>query len=265
MKRNVLLILLWILLAGIGSLEAQRARSPYEPGTLYLGLKAGGHLKIIANQNNYGQFEMAYKPAIGLAGGIYLQYNLNSWSSLLIEGVYQQQGQKYSDSFKGKQYDKTISLDYLAFPVLYRYLLSGKSGAYDKALKFNQPKWFIEGGIQPAILVSADASWTIDGQATDFLSFITDGGNPNLEQIEANGQPASAEELFKDFDVVLVVGAGFQQDLQNNIRWYVELRGGIGLLDINADKWRLPNKEGIYGASRNSFLGIQVGLSFSLY
>jgi len=265
MKRNLLLILLVVLLGAFQALHAQKDRTPFETGKLYFGIKGGVHLKIIANQNNYGQVEMAYKAAAGLAAGAFLQYNLNSGSSILAEGVYQQQGQKYSDTFKKMSIDKTVSLNYLAIPVIYRHMLGPNSGAYEAAANFTKPKWYVEGGIQPAILLSAEATWSINNQPTDFLSFITEGGNPNQDQIEMNGMPESTADLFQNFDVVAVVGAGFQQELQNNIRWYAELRGGVGLLDINAEEWRLPNKEGIYQASRNAFVGIQVGLAFSLF
>lgn len=238
---------------------------PYEAGKFYAGIKGGGNLVLILNQNNYGQIEMSYTTTLGLNAGAYLEYKLGGRSYITVEAAYQRQGQDYSDFFKRMQFDKSIVLDYVVFPVMYRFMLKSEGPGFEAAATFNNPKIYFSGGLQPGILTRAESSWRIDGQTTDFISFITEGGNPNSEQIGENGMPESTEDLFQKMDLVLVLGAGIRQNIQNNLMWFVEARGGIGLVDINAEEWRLPNAKGEYHKSRTGFLGIHVGLAFRLY
>ena len=240
-------------------------RKPFEAGKFYLGIKAGGNLTAAPFQNNYGQREMDYAFAMGLNGGLFAELHLTGKWYLRGEIAYQQQKQEYTDSFKKQDFEKSIQLNYAVFPVMCQYLF-GKTGVgFDAAATFKKPKFYLAAGLQPGVVISGSDRYRINGQNTDFIDFITEGGNPNADEIALNKPPESVEDLYQSFDLLFIGAAGIRQNLRNNVMFFAEARGGIGLLDINAEDWRLPSDDGTYHASRNLFLGLHVGIAVSLF
>ena len=152
------------------------------PGKFYVGAMAGVNATAIFYQNNYGQTEMDYVVPVGFAAGAAMHYRLTQKSHLIAEVSYQQMGQKHDDHFKGKDFYKDINLNYVAVPILYKLILNRKTVGYEAWTNDSKPKWYLLVGIQPSFLISADISYEVDGNQTDFISFITEGGNPNIEE-----------------------------------------------------------------------------------
>ena len=69
------------------------------------------------------------------------------------------------------------------------------------------------------------------------------------------GAPESDDELFTDWDVMFILGGGFELPVSSQVVLSIALRGGIGLTDINAKPWRLENNQGIdlYEFHRNVY------------
>jgi len=237
----------------------------YSPGKFHMGFIAGANATAIVFQNNYGQTEMDYVVPAGLTIGASMHYRFTQKSHLIVEATYQQLGQKHDDHIKNMDFYKDINLNYVSIPILYKLVLNRSSVGYEAGATYSKPKWYLLGGFQPSLLLSANVRHEIDGNHTDFISFITEGGNPNLEEILTNGQPEDDKELYNDVDISFVGGAGFHTHIQPSIIGFVELRGGIGLLDINADKWQLPGPNGTYNWSRNLFFGIYAGMVFRIF
>ena len=235
------------------------------PGKFYVGALAGVNATAIFYQNNYGQTEMDYVVPVGFAGGAAMHYRLTQKSHLIAEVSYQQMGQKHDDHFKGKDFYKDINLNYVAVPILYKLILNRKTVGYEAWTNDSKPKWYLLVGIQPSFLISADISYEVDGNQTDFISFITEGGNPNIEEILANGPLEDDKDLYKSTDISLIGAAGFHTNIQPSVVGFVEMRGGISLLDINADAWQLPGPEGTYNWSRNLSFGLYVGILFRVF
>ena len=201
------------------------------------------------------------RPVIGLTA----QYRMSPSSYLVAEVAYQSVGQKHEDHFKRSDFYKNIKLDYLAVPLMYKLVLNAQKSRYDAATRFSNNKWYLMGGLQPAYLLSAAVRYEIDDQQTDFISFVTEGGNNNQEQIQSMGPPENDEDLYNNFDLSLVGGVGMFMRFQPRWILLVEIRGGLSLLDINAEEWRLPSSSGSYNASRNMFIGIHAGIAYKLF
>ncbi|RLD19467.1 MAG: hypothetical protein DRI69_08335, partial [Bacteroidetes bacterium] len=229
-------------------------------GKFYLGALGGLNATAIFFQNNYGQTEMDYVVPVGFSGGVTMHYRLTPKSHLIVEASYHQMGQKHDDHFKQMDFYKDINLSYVAIPILYKLILNKNTTAYEDWASRSKPKWYLLAGIQPSFLISADIRYEVEGNQTDFISFITEGGNPNLEEILANGQPEDDADLYNQTDISFIGAAGFHTNIQPSVVGFVEVRGGFSLLDINAEAWQLPGPSGTYNWSRNLMIGFQVGL-----
>lgn len=236
----------------------------FSNNALHIGIKGAVQLYGIVNQNNYGQKEMDYSVPFGFAGGLSFQYKFNARSYLLAEVLYQEQGQRYRDNFNNQSFEKTVVLNYFNVPVMFKYMVSENVSGY-QGVNIAKPKWFAGGGIQVGKLTSGSIEWKLNNSLTNFSTFISDGGNPNQALLEENGVPSDDLDFFQEVDVVFVASFGFHSELNPYILTTVELRGGIGLTDINADTWRLPNRMGVYGASRTTFFGLHAGIAVRIF
>ena len=71
--------------------------------------------------------------------------------------------------------------------------------------------------------------------------------------------------LYNNIDVSFIGAAGLHTHIYPSVIGFVEMRGGIGLLDINAEEWQLPGPNGKYNWSRNLFFGLNVGIIFRIF
>ena len=247
-----------VLITGITN-----AQTPFNQRSAFsIGLKGNVNLVGIANQNNYGQNEMDYELTPGFGAGVLASLHLDHQNSVSAALTYQSHGQKYKDSFKGSDFEKEVRYQMLSLPVYYKRMLTETSGGYAGVGSESKPRWYLLGGFQVDRLLSPNIDWYLNGSETDFLSFVLEGGNPNQALIEAMGAPASDEDLFTDWDIMFILGGGFELPVSTQVMFSIELRGGIGLTDINAKDWRLENNQGVYGASRNAFAGLHVGIHY---
>jgi hypothetical protein len=229
-----------------------------------IGVKMDGQIAGIANQNNYGQNEMDYGASLGYGGGVALTYHVSSVSRIMAEVTFQAAGQKYEDHFKGKTFRKEVRYHQISLPIAYQRMISKSSTGYAGVGSELKPLWFVLGGLQVDRILSPEVDWYLNGSEIEFLPFVLEGGNPNQEILEAMGPLAADQDLFAKWDVMFISGVGFQIHTSPQISFTVELRGGIGLTDLNAKDWQLDNHRGIYGASRNIFFGLHAGAQMLL-
>ena len=213
----------------------------------------------IANQNNYGQNEMDYSFRAGFGAGLVASLQVAPKGELQMEVLYQNWGQDYSDSFKGRHFEKQIRYALLSIPLLYKVQFTEPPSGYAGVGSELKPHWYILGGIQADRIMSPEIQWRLDGGTTEFLPFVLEGGNPNQDVLEAMGEPSSDADLFTQWDAMLIAAGGFELYTNAQLSFTVELRGGIGLTDMNAEVYRLDNNRGVYAASRNAFLGLHLG------
>jgi len=239
--------------------------SSHAPGKFYMGAMAGVNATAIFFQNNYGQTEMDYVVPVVLVAGAAMHYRLTPKSHFILEFSYQKMGQTHDDHFKGMDFYKDINLNYVAIPILYKLILNKHTTGYEEWANQAKLKWYLIAGVQTSLLLSADIRYVVEGNQTDFISFITEGGNPNLEEILTNGAPEDDKELYNHTDISLIGAVGFQTDIQPSVVGFVEMRGGFSLLDINAEAWRLPGPSGTYNWSRNLSIGVYMGVLISIW
>ncbi|MDX1410061.1 MAG: hypothetical protein R3330_18050, partial [Saprospiraceae bacterium] len=198
MLLRIAVVLICVVCLGVRHPVAQEFASDKQ--ALFMGVKAATQIHGIVNQNNFGQKEMDYAVPIGFAGGISLQYKLNARSYILAEFCYQEQGQWYKDRFNGRSFSKRVALNYWTVPVMFKYMVSANSSGY-RGVNISKPKWFVGGGIQYGQLARADIEWEINGLLTNFMTFVTDGGNPNQAILEINGSPKDEKEFYQKTDI----------------------------------------------------------------
>jgi hypothetical protein len=223
-----------------------------------VGFKVDVQSAGIANQNNYGQNEMDYGAHLGLGIGASLTYALNPKYSLVLEFSYQTSGQEYEDHFKGRTFRKEVEFNLISFPVMFRHRITEAVGY--SGVGVVKPQWYVQGGIQVDRILSPGIRWYLDGTETTMFPFVLEGGNPNEAELLSLGEPQSDAELFNEWSMGINGASGFQLNFTPYLSLTAEVRGGIGISDLNPKKWRLPNNDGIYGASRTTFLGLHIGI-----
>jgi hypothetical protein len=235
----------------------QKKKSPY------IGVAGALNLKVIANQNNYGYNELDYAFAPGYYGGFVFGVDVGNRFALQIEFNFANAGQSYKDVISGNENEKEVDLSYFQIPILYKRFM-GQNDIYSEFDGLLENFYWL-GGIQLGFLNSADVTWTTNGQEADFLSFINQHGrNPHISALQQMGAPEDDKEYFQSLDISAIFGLGYQKYLTKQLFLNVELRGGIGILDMNRKEWRFENRDGIYQASRNAFGGLRVGIGVVL-
>lgn len=226
---------------------------------IFVGGDAGVSLLAIINQNNYGYSELDYE--ISTTPSFSIHAGLDLHTRHIIQGgvQYLRQGQKYKDVISGNVNEKEVNLHYIQVPLIYRFVLDKERGFAHK--KLNK---YVLGGFQGGMLLASNVDWYIQGQEVSMLAFINQtNSNANYDQIIADhGTNFEDKALFKSFDLQFLFGGGFQYFQTEDLMFYVELRGGVSLLDINADDWRYNNNKGVYEGSRNLFGGIRIGANY---
>ena len=181
---------LWIQAVLIVGVTATTwAQSAHDLGRFHLGIKGGFNTSVVFLQQNYGQTELDYRFPVSPVAGLSMQYRFGLKSYLVAEVSYQPVGLEHEDRVKKMDLYKRVKLNYLAIPVMYKLVLGEPVSKYERAAKFGNTRLYLMGGLQPALLMSAESRYTIDDRETDFISFITAGGNPNEEAIAELGQP----------------------------------------------------------------------------
>ncbi len=238
------------------------AHSSFGQAGIGVGVRTGFQAVAIFPEASYGQRKMDFKipvrPTIGVASTFWISQR----SAFSIDLLFQRMGTRQESTAKRRMFYKDLRLDYIVIPVMYRLTLNSVSGTFAQAARNREPRWYLAGGFQPGFLAGANNTYEVNGNRTDFVSFITEGGNPNFDQIEQNGTPESDEDLYQTLDLSLVGAAGVELYIQQGLRVLIEIRGGLSLTDINAKAWRLPDDNGNYYASRNMFLGVNMAVLF---
>lgn len=227
--------------------------------TPYVGFGGALNLKVIANQNNYGYNELDYAFAPGYFAGLMVGMDFSNRYAIQVEFNLANAGQSYKDVISGNENEKTVDLSYFQIPVLYKRFM-GENNAYSDFGGLPENFYWLA-GLQLGFLRSAEIEWKTNGQETDFLSFINQHGrNPHIAALQQLGEPTDDKEFFQSLDISAIFGLGYQKYLADGLFLNVELRGGIGILDMNKKDWRFENRQGVYQASRNAFGGLKVGI-----
>ena len=216
----------------------------YAFSQVYIGPLGGYHTSIIANQNNYGDSELGYKPDFGIEVGGMIGYQFNGTSGVQLNVLYSQLGQKYKDELFDGTAEKEVDLNYVQIPILFEWL----PFEYNHSAYSQKPIIYLLIGPQISYLNTTEYTYTKrNGQNVGLPS----GAN-------------SSDQLFNDLDIGVVIEPGVHLYFNRNIFLKAGVRATGGATDINADRFHIPNPEGNYGASRNASVGLNIGVGILL-
>lgn len=227
---------------------------------VFVGGDAAYFLTAIVNQNNYGFSELDYeftgKPAFGLSFGYagFNKHHVQTGVKLL------RLGQKYSSQLDNVTHSRKVELNYIMIPLSYKMVFGDtESNSYST-------RAFFSIGGYVALLNRAETTWTIDRDEVSLVEFHqSQNRNGNILGIAqlANGSDLEDDkDQFESVDFGATFSLGVRTFLTEGLALNIEILGGYGLGDLNAEEWRLNNSDGKYDASNNAFGGVQMGLHY---
>ena len=227
---------------------------------VFVGGDAAYFLTAIVNQNNYGFSELDYeftgKPAFGISFGYagFNKHHVQTGVKLL------RLGQKYSSQLDNVTHSRKVELNYIMIPLSYKMVFGDtESNSY-------ATRAFFSIGGYVALLNRAETTWTLDRNDVSLVEFHqSQNRNGNILGIIelANGSDLEDDkDQFESVDFGVTFSLGVRTFLSEGLALNLELLGGYGLGDMNAEDWRLNNSSGGYDASNNAFGGVQMGLHY---
>jgi len=208
------------------------------------GLNFAYNITMILNQNTYGDAELDYvntfHPAIGLQGFYNMSDNFGVW--LEINKVTM--GQKYEDI--PKALNREIKMNYLAIPIMAKYTSAGDMARFH----------FMIG---PELAFLTKATQVYQKNASTYP-----GDKINLDGIHFDRAAENIKDRYIKMDFMLAFDIGADISITDYLIINAGIRGNYGFRDINAEAYRLKNKDGAgtYSASHNAYGGLQVGVSY---
>jgi hypothetical protein len=217
---------------------------------IILGVGGGITSVWIINQSFYGEPEVDYAPKMGYAGSLNLGYNFNKNISVLTELQYSLQGQKYDgkQTFGGSTYsvERNIDLRYFNIPLFFKYAF-GTGGT----------KFRFLAGPQVGILLDATQEYLRNGDEIG-----TPATDQNGKKFVTDAKDINNRFEKTDFSLVIDIGA----DIHLSDLFYISagIRGNYGLMEINAEPYRIDNLDGEYTPSHNLWGGVYFGINYKL-
>jgi hypothetical protein len=230
-----LLTLIFIVLFNL-NVSAQRAKSTWL--TTNLGLNNCW----ILNQNAYGNTELDYGTKFGLNLSIGANYFIDKDYGISTGIAFGNLGQNYRGIQGGADATRKLNLTYFQIPAL----------VIKQLCKIDNPCWLSFG---PEFLFLTSAQQTYSREEGDPLK--------NPDYLPEGKKDVS--KWFKPADILLSLGytKAYFMRLNDKSRLTWSVKSGIGLFDINASEYQIENIQGKYRASRNFYIGAQVGFMFN--
>ena len=235
MKRTLLLALILISAAGFGQ------------KTLYIGLGGYYGASGVINQNTYGMAEMDYDIPASYGYNLNIGYNFTKHLGIKLELGYARLGQKYSDVINFQDVTRQIKEGYFMVPVLFKYNTAGKV-----------VRFYLLAGPQMAFLMSGEQEYMVNG-----VQFDTVLTNPVTGETFNAGEPDIKDRL-SSMDVMGRIDLGVDITLVKNLFLTVGMTMSYGLLDLNAEDYRIEDVTGNYNPSHNFYGGLNLGLSYCI-
>lgn len=209
--------------------------------SLWINAVTGINSTWLINQNAYGNPEFEYSTSFGLTGGLGATYFYKKHWGLNGSILLSKFGQSYRGVQSGGDADRRISLTYIEIPLLLMKDIPGML----------YPTW-ISFGPDFMILKNATQKYTREGGR--------DLAYP--ERMES----ANVKDRYKMADVALTfsVNRMYNLDYLRKMMFLFSVNTTVGLTDINAKEWQIPNTHDIYAGSHNFYIGMKVGMMFKV-
>ncbi|MGE5425242.1 MAG: outer membrane beta-barrel protein [Syntrophothermus sp.] len=237
MKRFLLVIAFVVTTAYFASAQSK----------LYFGLSGMGISTWITNQNNFGMTEMDYAVRLGFGGNVNIGFDFNSNIGIKTEIGWASLGQKYKDNIDDTNYRRTININYLQIPLLFKYKAGGDIA-----------KFYVAVGPQIDLLLSANQRYEKNDQAWNHTI-----ENPFTHE-DIDLAKEDIKEYYQSMDIMGRLDMGVEITLTQNLFLDAGLTFAYGFTDINADNYQIKDSSGNYSASHNIYGGFQVGINYSI-
>ncbi len=222
----------------------RRQQDEFDQTGFNIGIDAAVNGTFIIHQQTYGMSRlMPYSPSIRFATGIKMGYNFDESEGIVIGFGYCGAGQNYHDNLDGEAYTKSVKMNYLQVPIMFKYIFNtDNSQTYAMA------------GLQMGVMSSSSV----------IINGITRMANDtSMKQIKST---SSSFFVNKDLGFRLEFGDDFM--LSDNLYFNAGIEAYIGLPDINNPDLRHEvffhaNKYS-YKKSSNFITGIVVGIHYMI-
>jgi hypothetical protein len=222
-----------VLLFFTGPLVAQKQ--------LYFGLAGSGFSSFITHQNNYGlPFKMDYVLTFGGSGNVNIGFDFDNQFGLKLEIGFAKLGQNYKDTYNNDLYSRNIKLNYLQFPLLFKYRVGSEN-----------IKFYVLAGPQLNLLLSASQKYLKNEANYDEPI----PGKPTLI-----GE-STITDRYNSIDIMARIDFGVDIQVATNLFLNAGITTAYGFMDINASDWQLAAD---YQASHNLYGGINFGINYTL-
>ncbi len=221
----------------------------YAQKGLSLGVNGAYVNTNILNQNTWGNgHEYDYKLTFSFAYGFDIGYNFTDNLGLYTGFGFLNLGQDYTDSYDGKNWERSLLFKYNVIPIMFKY--TGSQARVN----------FVGGvGILYAMMKQADQTWTRDGAAYHEM-----GETINSKE-EFDIGASDVTDRYTKNDIILNLEVGARIIIIDNLYIDALLNFGYGIKDINEPDYHFINKDGNYDPSHNAFVGFKVGVAYVLF
>jgi hypothetical protein len=236
MKKLFSLVMLAIILL---------AGSAYSQKRMSFGVTGTGLFTGLTNQNHYGLSDMDYVAAFGFAGCANIGFDFNKHLGLVLQVGYGGLGQSYEDNVKDTLYSRDIRLNYLQFPLMFKYRTGGEV-----------VRFFVMVGPQINYLMSATQTYYKGGAIPEDQIY-----NPYLQKWTKVAEQTITDR-FNSIDVMGRMDLGVEISLIKNLYLTGGLSMAYGFMDVNATDWQIKDSDGNYNPSHNFYAGFHVGINY---
>ena len=206
-------------------------------GTLLF--EVGGNLNSvwILNQDIYGNPELPYSTKFGYYGTSGFTYFYDNIHGINLKAGYGIFGQDYAGAMRRTFVKRKVTFTYFHVPLVHMW----------KVGKPSKPLW-LEVGPQFSWLLEAKQNYaeSLGGLGPKYRQYLPIG-DTNVTKWFI---PYDIQVQFRVTKYLKVKKIKF-------LLFKVGLDGAVGILDINAKPYRIPNVHDIYGSSHNFYVGFQ--------
>jgi hypothetical protein len=234
-KSYIFLVLAFMVLSG--PLSAQKR--------LYFGMNGTIMNTWTTNQMNYGYADMDYKITVNMGVNANVGFDFNKNFGLILQLGYACLGQKYEDLIGDTAYSRRVNMNYLQFPLMFRFRTSGETA-----------RFYAMVGPQFNILLSANQVY-YKNDATPLDSVYNEWLNKPILIGESE-----ITDRYISYDIMARVDFGVEITIIDNLFFTAGLSLAYGLMDINDPNWQFKNVQGEYNPSHNTYGGFSVGINY---
>lgn len=201
--------------------------------------EVGGNINSvwILNQDIYGNPELPYSTKFGFYATTGFSYFYDPVRGINLKVGYGTFGQDYAGEMRKTYVKRKVTFEYIHIPLVHMWKVGRPS----------KPLW-LEAGPQFSWLLSANQEYSesLGGRGPKYRQYLPIGDT-------------NVKKWFIPYDIQLQFRVTKYLKLKKIkfLLFKIGLDGAVGIMDINAKPYRIPNVHDIYGSSHNFYVGFQ--------